>query len=178
MQTLGEGSNVYHQLGTFFRQADARYNSGLFHFRTDDGLAESLDNFTLQLSIDDKILKTILRGLYYPESPYEFSVIPALLLGQVSAEHADLAVRDLTRRPRVLTSDATGGLALLEKPGLIQNKNRILIGQGLQRIFAHDVAQRVSVPRSSTQNGLLAPGTGIARRFRTHPAGLAPLSPT
>jgi hypothetical protein len=28
-----------------------------------------------------------------------------------------------------LTSDATGGLALLEKPGLIQNKNRILIGQ-------------------------------------------------
>src|SRR5665811_1366914 len=34
----------------------------------------------------------------------------------------------------------------LEKPGLIQNKNRILIGQSLQRIFTHDVAQRVGVP--------------------------------
>ena len=93
----------------------------------------------------------------------------------ISAEHADLAVRDLARRPRVLTSDAAGGLALLQKPGLIQNKNRIRIGQGLQRIVTHDVAQRVSVPPSSTQNGLLAPGTGIASRFRTHPAGLAPL---
>jgi len=62
---------------------------------------------------------------------------------RLSAEHADLVVRDLTRRPRVLTSDAAGGVALLEKPGLIQNKNRILIGQGLQRIFTHDVAQRV-----------------------------------
>src|SRR5674476_1381658 len=93
----------------------------------------------------------------------------------ISAEHADLAARELTRRPRVLTSDATGGLALLEKRGRIQNKNRILIGQALQRIFAHDVAQRVSVPPSSTQNDLLAPGTGIARRFLPHPAGLAPL---
>src|ERR1039457_2322367 len=93
----------------------------------------------------------------------------------ISAEHADLAVRDLTRRPRVLTSDATGGLALLEKPGLIQNKNRILIGQGLQRIFAHDVAQRPSPPPSPAQKGRLAPGPGLPRRFRPHPAGLAPL---
>src|SRR5665648_240028 len=111
-------------------------------------------------------------GLGQIQSPVDEGMAVAR---HISAEHADLAVRDLTRRPRVLTSDATGGLALLEKPGLIQNKNRILIGQGLQRIFAHDVAQRVSVPPSSTQNGLLAPGTGIARRFRPHPAGLAPL---
>jgi hypothetical protein len=71
-------------------------------------------------------------GLGQIQSPVDEGIAMAR---HISAEHADLAVRDLTRRPRVLTSDATAGLALLEKPGLIQNKNRILIGQGLQRIF-------------------------------------------
>ncbi|MEJ5260839.1 MAG: N-6 DNA methylase [Anaerohalosphaeraceae bacterium] len=35
------------------------------------------------LVIDDKVLKGILKGLYYPDSPYEFSVLPAEILGQV-----------------------------------------------------------------------------------------------
>ncbi len=45
--------------------------------------AGSPDAFTLGLKIDDKALKDILNGLYYPESPYEFSVLPADILGQV-----------------------------------------------------------------------------------------------
>ncbi|OHB65579.1 MAG: hypothetical protein A2Y76_12275, partial [Planctomycetes bacterium RBG_13_60_9] len=36
-----------------------------------------------ELVIDDKPLKDILRCLYYPDSPYEFSVLPAEILGQV-----------------------------------------------------------------------------------------------
>lgn len=66
-----------------FRQADDRYNSGLFHFRSGDGSADTLDTFTLELAIDDKIIKDIIRNLYYPDSPYEFSVLPADILGQV-----------------------------------------------------------------------------------------------
>jgi type I restriction-modification system DNA methylase subunit len=76
-----------------FRQADARYNSGLFHFRVDDGFTESLDNFTLGLSIDDKVLKRILRSLYYPDSPYEFSVISPHILGQVYEQFLGKVIR-------------------------------------------------------------------------------------
>src|ERR1019366_1119750 len=94
----------------------------------------------------------------------------------ISAEHAGLAVRDLASRPRVLTSDAAGGLTLLQKSSLIDNENRILISQAFQRIIAHNVAQRIGVPSAATQNGLLTPGTGIACRLCTHPASLAPLS--
>ena len=41
------------------------------------GRPETPDELTLGLAIDDKPLKEILRGLYYPDSPYEFSVLPA-----------------------------------------------------------------------------------------------------
>ena len=36
---------------------------------------------TLGLNIDDKPLKEIIRNLYYPDSPYEFSVLSADILG-------------------------------------------------------------------------------------------------
>ena len=35
------------------------------------------DELTLALTVDNAPLKTILRQLYYPDSPFEFSVIPA-----------------------------------------------------------------------------------------------------
>ncbi len=35
------------------------------------------------LVIDDGVLKEVIDGLYYPTSPYEFSVIPGEILGQV-----------------------------------------------------------------------------------------------
>jgi len=37
----------------------------------------------LTIDIDDKSLKDILGNLYYPASPYEFSVTPADVRGQV-----------------------------------------------------------------------------------------------
>jgi len=75
--------NIYAALCELFRKADARYNSGLFHFDEADGSQETLDNFTLTLKIDDKVLHEILKGLYYPDSPYVFSVLSADILGQV-----------------------------------------------------------------------------------------------
>lgn len=66
-----------------FRAADARYNSGLFHFSKEKGQAEEPDTLTPNLALDDKILKDIITHLYYPDSPYEFSVLPADILGSV-----------------------------------------------------------------------------------------------
>lgn len=83
LRQAGIGQDTYRKLTDIFRRADSRYNSGLFHFTKDDGVADTLDTFTLNLTIDDKTLKDIISSLYYPISPYEFSVLPADLLGQV-----------------------------------------------------------------------------------------------
>ena len=83
LQSLLDGQRVYPRLCEFFRRADERYNSGLFHFSEDSARQEPPDELTLSLEIDDKILKDIIRDLYYPDSPYEFSVLPPEILGQV-----------------------------------------------------------------------------------------------
>ncbi|MCA1455502.1 N-6 DNA methylase [Bradyrhizobium sp. BRP22] len=83
LRLLKEGKNLYSRLCEYFRQADDRYNSGLFHFRKGDGAQETLDTFSLDLKIDDITIKRIIQSLYYPDSPYEFSVLPADILGQI-----------------------------------------------------------------------------------------------
>lgn len=83
LQGLISGSQTYKNLCQRFLRADERYNSGLFHFNHEPGRAEAPDELTPGLTIDDKPLKDILKRLYYPQSPYEFSVLPADILGQV-----------------------------------------------------------------------------------------------
>lgn len=80
---MKNGTQVYQRLCQLFRQADDRYNSGLFHFRKEKDSTSSPDDLTLDLTIDDKTLKDIFKNLYYPDSPYEFSVFQADILGQV-----------------------------------------------------------------------------------------------
>jgi hypothetical protein len=75
--------DVYGNLTSYFKQADSRYNSGLFHFREGDGSEETLDRLTLGLKLDNKPLQDIIKHLYPPLCPYEFSYIPADILGQV-----------------------------------------------------------------------------------------------
>ncbi len=93
LQGLLGGPNVYARLGELFRRADERYNSGLFHFRPEKGRPEPPDELTLGLKVDDKVLKDILRRLYYPDSPYEFSVLPADILGQVYEQFLGKVIR-------------------------------------------------------------------------------------
>lgn len=83
LKEVSEQTNIYAGLCRIFRQADDRYNSGLFHFKEEKGISSAADNLTLELKLDDKVLREILGGLYYPESPYVFSEIPADILGQV-----------------------------------------------------------------------------------------------
>ncbi|MCX6029136.1 MAG: Eco57I restriction-modification methylase domain-containing protein [Chloroflexi bacterium] len=90
---LTNAGQIYERLGDLFRQADGRYNSGLFHFEPEAGRPESPDRFTLGLALDDKPLKEILRSLYYPDSPYEFSVLPADILGQVYEQFLGKVIR-------------------------------------------------------------------------------------
>ncbi|MHB8094151.1 MAG: Eco57I restriction-modification methylase domain-containing protein, partial [Candidatus Aminicenantales bacterium] len=90
---LTNGPNIYERLCEVFQDADAKYNSGLFHFETEKGRHESPDEITLGLKIDDKLLLGLLKGLYYPESPYEFTVISSDILGQVYEQFLGKIIR-------------------------------------------------------------------------------------
>jgi len=87
------GPGVYPRLIAQFRLADARYNSGLFHFRTDPAISGSPDLLTPTLLIDDKVLRSVIDAMYYPSSPYEFSVLPADILGQVYEQFLGKVIR-------------------------------------------------------------------------------------
>jgi type I restriction-modification system DNA methylase subunit len=82
LKSLLDTDNTYAQLCEFFKNADTKYNSGLFHFKDEKGWYEPPDQLTTTLNIDDKIIKTIIQDIYFP-SPYEFSVIPPAILGHV-----------------------------------------------------------------------------------------------
>lgn len=67
------GKNYYQNMFNIFLQADGKYNSGLFDF--------SKDTTSKKTIIDNKVIKEIVNDLYYPKSPYEFSVLPVEILG-------------------------------------------------------------------------------------------------
>ena len=83
LRDAAAGKGVYARLTDIYKDADNRYNSGLFHFRKEKGRAEPPDDLTLKISIGDKVLKELLLGLYPPLSPYAFDALSADMLGQV-----------------------------------------------------------------------------------------------
>jgi len=93
LMNLLNGTNIYGRLKVIFTRADEKYNSGLFHFEEEKGREEPPDELTPNISIDDKVLKEIIKNLYYPESPYEFSVLPADILGQVYEQFLGKVIR-------------------------------------------------------------------------------------
>jgi predicted type IV restriction endonuclease len=93
LRGLVNGTCVYARMLGVFRAADERYNSGLFHFRSEKDRPGEPDTLTLGLVIDDKALKEILDALYYPKSPYEFSVLPADILGHVYEQFLGKVIR-------------------------------------------------------------------------------------
>src|SRR3989339_634963 len=82
LQKMLNGNNIYARIIEIYKKAEQKYNSGLFHFYEEKDRKET-DTISLDLTIDDKPLKDIIKRLYYPESPYEFSVIPVEILGNV-----------------------------------------------------------------------------------------------
>ena len=73
LQKITESGAVYQKLQSIFDGANKKYNSGLF--KPHDWLRS--------LIIDDAVLSSIINGLYYPECPYEFSILPVEILGNI-----------------------------------------------------------------------------------------------
>jgi len=103
LKHLLDGERVYARLFELFQQADERYNSGIFHFHKEPG-RDKPDGITPGLKIDDGILKEIIKQLYFPESPYAFSVLPAEILGQIYEQFLGQVIR-LDQDHRALVED-------------------------------------------------------------------------
>lgn len=63
------------ELRRLFRELDERYNTGLFD--------SDNDPFQTQIAINSQLFLDIVEELYFPNSPYSFSVLDANFLGQV-----------------------------------------------------------------------------------------------
>ncbi|MFA6571767.1 MAG: N-6 DNA methylase, partial [Bacteroidota bacterium] len=97
LQEIAGRKEIYTSLVKYFDSSNKKYNSGLF------ATAQWLD----VLGIDDKIFKTIINDLYYP-MPYEFSVLPIEILGQIYEQFlgktitlSDRHVADVIEKPEV-----------------------------------------------------------------------------
>lgn len=77
--------DYYQNLFTIFGEADAKYNSGLFDFKK--------DKLSKDVKIDNKVIKTVIKELYYPESPYEFSVLAVEILGSAYEQFLGKVIR-------------------------------------------------------------------------------------
>ncbi|MFO0793189.1 MAG: DNA methyltransferase [Candidatus Brocadiaceae bacterium] len=87
-----------------FRRADDRYNSGLFHFQKEKRPLRITRYPYAGVTIDDKVLRDIMRNLYYPDSPYEFSVLSVDILGQVYEQFLGKVIR-LTEGHRAVVEE-------------------------------------------------------------------------
>ncbi len=104
LRALVNGERVYPRLCEVFEAADARYNSGLFHFKPEKDRHEAPDELTRTLDLDDKLLRDLLRSLYYPDCPYAFEVVSADILGQVYEQFLGKVIR-LTEGHRAVVDD-------------------------------------------------------------------------
>src|SRR6202795_20508 len=91
----------------------------------------------------------------------------------IGSEDADLAVRDLACGTSILPRHAARRLALLEKAGLVDHDDRIVIRQMLDDIIADDIAQATSIPIVATEDALLPPRARIASCLCAHPTSFA-----
>jgi len=75
LQELLNKDDIYKTLIELFYKSEEKYNSSLFDFKK--------DKITPSLIIDNKIFNSIIKSIYYPDSPYEFSVLNVEILGNI-----------------------------------------------------------------------------------------------
>ncbi|EKP13469.1 Eco57I restriction-modification methylase domain-containing protein [Leptospira borgpetersenii] len=74
---------VYERLNAYFLKANEKYNGGLF----------KSEAWISNLKIDDKVFQNTIKYLYYPESPYEFSILPIEILGNIYEQFLGKTIR-------------------------------------------------------------------------------------
>lgn len=94
LKTVLKSGEYYNNLFKIYQEADEKYNSGLFDFNK--------DKLSKTLNIDNKVVKSIISELYYPESPYEFSVLSVEILGTAYEQFLGKQIRiDKAHRAKI-----------------------------------------------------------------------------
>ena len=131
---VGEGSSIYAELIDLCRRADDKYNSGLFDFHA--------DTLTPRLAVDDRVLKPILADLYFPHSPYEFSVLPIRVLGNIYEQFLGQVIR-LTAGHQAKVEEKPE----VRKAGGVYYTPEYIVDYIVRRTVGHLVAERGKSPK-------------------------------
>lgn len=83
LQNISGQNEIYKSLTGIFKKADEKYNSNLF----------KVNDLIINLNVDDKILKSIIKTLYYPDCPYEFSILGIEILGNIYEQFLGKTIR-------------------------------------------------------------------------------------
>jgi len=86
LQDLLNKQYIYSELLNLFYASEKKYDSGLFDFKKEDKI-------TPNILIDNDILNYIIKPIYYPDSPYEFSVLDVEILGNIYEQFLDKTIR-------------------------------------------------------------------------------------
>lgn len=97
LKKLAPNQAVKELLGLFY-EADRKYNSGLFDFIK--------DKLSPSVKLSDDVLLGVVQDLYYPNSPYTFSVVEPKLLGDIYDQFIS----------KVVQIDKNGNLTIETKP--------------------------------------------------------------
>ncbi|HTU91365.1 MAG TPA: N-6 DNA methylase [Gemmataceae bacterium] len=156
LQKLLQGPDIYPNLFALYRKADQRYNSGLFHFEAEKGRSEAPDTLTPSLLLEDKPLKDILHGLYYPECPYEFSVLSGEILGQVYEQFLGKVIR-LTAGHRAVVEDKPE----VRKAGGVYYTPTYIVKQTVGKLLGEPGASAARLtPKQAAKLRILDPACG------------------
>ncbi|MCI0470834.1 MAG: N-6 DNA methylase, partial [Candidatus Aminicenantes bacterium] len=144
-QLAETGKPIYPGLVDLFSQAEKKYDSGLFDFDN--------DRITPRLKIDDKVLKDIIGGLYYPDSPYEFSVLDVEILGNIYEQFLGKTIR-LTAGHQARVEDKPE----VKKAGGVYYTPRYIVDY----IVAHTVGEKIGgkTPEEIAPLKILDPACG------------------
>jgi adenine-specific DNA-methyltransferase len=83
LKTITSAENIYEKFNVLVEKANLKYDSGLF----------DSEDWLVHLVVDNKVLKEIIGNLYYPECPYEFSVLPIEILGNIYEKFLGKTIR-------------------------------------------------------------------------------------
>jgi adenine-specific DNA-methyltransferase len=83
LKMIINSENIYEKFNVLVEKANVKYDSGLFNS----------EDWLLHLVVDNKVLKHIIDNLYYPECPYEFSVLPIEILGNIYEKFLGKTIR-------------------------------------------------------------------------------------
>lgn len=117
----------YDELKALFVKSDKKYNSGLFDFIE--------DNFSLNINLKSEILIEIFNELYYPESPYDFSVVDPTILSQIYERYlgSKIAIVNLTEISIVEEPEVAVSSGVVPTPKLVVEN---IVKETLASVFA------------------------------------------